>query len=253
MFRTLVINIPIAVSGTSFNSLPFYLEKGVRIIAWEFTTPDYTVARTTTVSVLSAAGRTLGTGDAINEASASVKIFGYDTAPPVFSGFYLNATLAGAAGGSVAYSMNVILYVEDSNDKALMIPSGLITAISFQAKQALLSQAAPVQNTWYTILDTAYCAKLFGIAVSVADTGETLEVRMTVDGATVSGSQAALAGTAYKALPYTTPTGLYLLMSTSSLINGNETEGRSVKVEVRKTTAAGTGTITGCVNYGQRG
>jgi hypothetical protein len=254
MFSVLEIPIAIAVSGTSFNSDPVYIPEGVRVLGWEFTTPDYTVARTTTMSIVSAAGRTLVSGSAINEATASVKLCDETEAPAVFSGFYLNAALSGAAGGTDPYTMSVILYVETGDSGALMIPSGLVAAMSFQTQaDALLSQATPVQNTWYTILDTVHYAKLFGIAIAVATTGETLEVRLTVDGNVYTGSQVAVADTAYKANPYTAPTGTYLLMTTSSIQNSNELEGRSLKVEVRKTTAAGTGTITGCVTYAQRG
>jgi len=40
---------------------------------------------------------------------------------------------------------------------------------------ATLTQAAPVQNTWYTILDTIANGRLIGVYFKVADTGEDLQ------------------------------------------------------------------------------
>lgn len=119
---------------------------------------------------------------------------------------------------------------------------------------AELNQAAPVQNTWYTILEQSNC-RLYRVAVNIEDTNETLEVRFTVDDQT------------------TTPVGVacnhsttYHVYISADAINRNiltnlDTsaanirfafliEGKNVKVEVRKTTAAGAGNLTGVALYG---
>jgi hypothetical protein len=254
MFNILPVTISIAVAGLTHDSDVVSIPEGLRVIGWEFTTPDYTNAVTTTLSVLSATGRSMVSGSAINEATASVKLCSESEAPPIFSGFKLRATVSGATGGATAYTMVVLLYVQTGDDKALLIPSGVVTSMSFEHKDAaLLDQATPVQNTWYTVLDTVHNVKVFGIAAGIADTGETIEVRVTVDGGTVTGSQAAVAGTSYRVHPYLLMTGLTLTFSSSVLINSNMCEARSFKVEARKTTANGTGNLKASVCYEQRG
>lgn len=119
---------------------------------------------------------------------------------------------------------------------------------------AVLNQAAPVQNTWYTILDTTKNAVLYLILVLVADTDETLECRITVDGNALVDSIAATADTVYcMKLDSTTITGdTYVLHVTAgNVMEQSAMEGRSVKVEVRKTTATGAGNLKGRVVYGK--
>lgn len=254
MFKIIPVDISIAVAELTHDSDVVKIPDGVRICGWEFTTPNYENAVTTTLSVISAAGRTLVSGSAINEATASVKLCAENEAAPVFSGFKLRATVSGVTGGATPYTMSVILYVATGDDKALMIPSNFVTTASFAHKEvALLDQAAPVQNTWYTVLDTVYNVKVFGMAIKVADTGETVEVKITVDGHTITGSGAANANTDYKVLINTLSTGNAIILSSSALINANQLEGRSFKVEVRKTTAAGAGNLLASVSHCQRG
>lgn len=120
---------------------------------------------------------------------------------------------------------------------------------------ANLIQAAPVQNTWYTVLDTKKNVKIYGISMCILTTGETLEMRITIDGQPSTLSYACIADTDYSIYklfaPNTTSfdvaTGLYLACYTSPL------EAKSVKVEIRKTTAAGAGDLLGHVTYGKRG
>lgn len=122
---------------------------------------------------------------------------------------------------------------------------------------ATLTQAAPVQNTYYTILDTVLDARIYAIGVRIQDTGETLQVRLTIDGLVIeSAAVACVAGQNNlividnDCLPamneYTITTGINSYASYSQLL----VEGRSVKIEVRKTTAAGAGTLYGRVQYG---
>lgn len=121
---------------------------------------------------------------------------------------------------------------------------------------ATLNQAAPVQNTWYTILDTTLYCRVWRIAVNVEDTNETLEVRITIDGEVIPSD-------GYNA---THSTDYHIVLMPDAINRTDEIEftsetrmeyaqgflieGHSVKVEVRKTTAAGVGNLTGIVMYG---
>jgi len=109
---------------------------------------------------------------------------------------------------------------------------------------ALLSQITPVQNTWYTVLATKINARLLQIACKVATTGETLEVRIVIDGITITASLAATAGTLYYYDLTISDTGLSASLVTAQPAKPFIIEGRNVQVQIRKTTAAGTGTIT---------
>lgn len=112
------------------------------------------------------------------------------------------------------------------------------------------SQAAPVQNTWYTALDTTLNVNLISVGIQVADTNETLESRLTIDGVVYSGTtQAAVAGTRYYL--FLLPGYSQWKMGTTNLTCGYYTPlmSRSIKIEYRKTTAAGAGTISGVVVY----
>ena len=59
-------------------------------------------------------------------------------------------------------------------------PSG-VAMFEYQAP-AVLNQAAPVQNTWYTILDTTPNVRIYDIVINVEDVDESLDVRVTIDG-----------------------------------------------------------------------
>lgn len=125
---------------------------------------------------------------------------------------------------------------------------------------ATLVQVAPVQNTWYDILETTTNIRLYGVSVEVLTTGETLEVRLIIDGVTYTASVAAVAGTDYHLYmnwdPTVTVTGLstnpclvVAIGGPSGNYRGIFLDGRSVRVSVRKTTANGAGTINGLVQY----
>lgn len=113
---------------------------------------------------------------------------------------------------------------------------------------ATLSQAAPVQNTYYTILDTSKNVKVYIIACSVADTGETLQVTITIDGQTYTGSQAAVAGTLYSCF-IGRDGAIGFASGNQNVALYAPLTARSLKVQIKKTTAAGAGTITGRVIY----
>ena len=117
---------------------------------------------------------------------------------------------------------------------------------------AHLAQENPVQNTWYTVLDVTRDCKVYAVTVLVWTTNETLEVRVTIDGQVLVGSIAASHTTYYYVH--------HQLYAAALAIDGNvfllgkyaPIEGRNVKVEVRKTTAAGSGILECRVNHAKR-
>jgi len=117
---------------------------------------------------------------------------------------------------------------------------------------ATLSQANPVQNQWYTVLDVKKGVKVYSVVILVWTASETLEVRVTIDGQVLVGSVEATHTTYYYVHHK-----LYAAAASALAIDGNifllghypPLEGREVKVEVRKTTAAGTGTLDARVVY----
>ena len=117
---------------------------------------------------------------------------------------------------------------------------------------ATLSQANPVQNQFYTVLDSKKRCRVYVVTVLVWTTGETLEVRITVDGQVLTGTVNASATTYYYV--HHQLYGSALIVDGNILLLGHYSflEGREVKVEVRKTTAAGTGTLEARVVYAKR-
>lgn len=131
-----------------------------------------------------------------------------------------------------------------------------ITAINIGPQMqapAALSQATPVQNTYYTIINTTGKIRCIAIIVNVGTTGETLELAGTIDGIAfdVTGL-AATAGANYGYRIYETA-GSFNLIATSANPGGLTLpfifECRQLLVQVRKTTANGTGTLLGKVIY----
>jgi len=116
---------------------------------------------------------------------------------------------------------------------------------------ATIDQAAPVQNTWYTVLDTTTFVRILAILAYVDVANETIEVRLTIDGQTLTGSQAALAGTSYcYGLQYQSNSLNTITAGVNiPVMNYCFLEGKSVKVEVRKTTALGAGNLHCLVTY----
>lgn len=118
---------------------------------------------------------------------------------------------------------------------------------------ATLNQAAPVQNTWYDILPATAHVRVYKVAVNVEDTNETLEVQAIIDGKTIAADdQACTHSTNYNA--YVVPNAIgrvdQIALTTSRVQEAIIFEGRSVQIQVRKTTAAGAGNLTAVVAYG---
>jgi len=137
-----------------------------------------------------------------------------------------------------------------------MKKSSYIPKVFQHQPDAVLNQAGPVQNTWYSILDTLN-ARIYGITVSIATTNETLELRVTLDGVVyTSAGGAVVAGADWEASFYTRHDLRILAISVIGATPKEHNrsflcEGRQVLVEVRKTTVAGAGNLQGCVSYGQ--
>jgi hypothetical protein len=128
------------------------------------------------------------------------------------------------------------------------------TELTFQHQaDATLSQALPSQWAWYTILNTTLNARIISVQMMVADTAEDLQLKVTIDGNVIQVFQAAaVAGTSYVlTLGYG---GFFVLSSATdyTVYKAFLFEARSVKVEVQKLTANGTGTLSGTVIYAKR-
>ena len=122
---------------------------------------------------------------------------------------------------------------------------------------ATLNQAGPVQNQWYTILPTTTNAAIYHICVMVATQAEDLELRITIDGQTIEGGANSAAGADMQCLIFLsaiTLTNKISMVVAASDFNDNQgirLEGRSITVEVRKTSAVGAGNLYGIVSYGK--
>jgi len=95
--------------------------------------------------------------------------------------------------------------------------------------------------------------RIHGINCMVATTGETLAVRITIDGGTArTGAQVAVADTAYYALiNYGIVHGIAYSGAVSEVYRSNSQFDflKSCLIEIRKTTANGAGDITSIVNF----
>lgn len=118
---------------------------------------------------------------------------------------------------------------------------------------ALLDQAAPVQNTYYTILPTTQNINVFGITIRIATTGEDLQVRITIDGQVFTLATAiCVADTNYSVLWFIDGAGVvFYVWAHDARITSFNLQAKSIKVEVRKTTAAGNGNLLGAVAFGK--
>lgn len=112
-------------------------------------------------------------------------------------------------------------------------------------------QENPVQNEWYTILETTN-ARLVNLALAVLTTAETIEFRATVDGVVSTLSQTANVGVSY----YIHNVQTAQAANHFGLSNVNygvyrpfHSEARSYKFEMRKTTNNGNGTFVASAVY----
>jgi hypothetical protein len=118
----------------------------------------------------------------------------------------------------------------------------------YQTK-ASLEQAPPVQNTWYTLLDTITNTELLYIAMTQLNdesAAKSCQVRITVDGQTLTSASVSLNhNTTYYA--YILPYGTLTISSNVFLAHyGYPLISKSVKVEVRLADTAGTNQQLNC-------
>lgn len=129
---------------------------------------------------------------------------------------------------------------EVDGDRLAIIPPEQQPDITFQ-------QLLPVMNTWYTILDTTM-ARIMAFVFRVTAVGETLQLRITIDGQVYIGTRAAAAGTGYWAIVDVVAFIAAVYTSGAILVHRSMVaEGRAVKLEMRKTTAAGAGNLEAVV------
>ena len=112
---------------------------------------------------------------------------------------------------------------------------------------------AGVQNTWYTVLDTTTNVRLYsfvGNQVNNEAAAKDIAIRVTIDGLTLSYAvSSSSGGLRYFIMQPTTEAyyhgNVYTLVGTYVALHG-----RSVKVEIRSTSAAGTNQhLYGYVRY----
>ena len=145
----------------------------------------------------------------------------------------------------------------NNSGNVLPATTSMYDALTLQLQTAAqLSQTSPAQNTYYDILAVTKNVMPLIVSCAVATTGETLQVRVIIDGRTLTASIAASAGTTYYASLINNGGALSLqLSSTAAVFNTaitNVREFRSVQISVEKTTNSGSGTITGTVEYMKR-
>ena len=113
------------------------------------------------------------------------------------------------------------------------------------------SQASPVQNTWYTVFEKNNCA-IRASEFAVATIGEDLEVKMTIDGGTARTAAASAAATVKYHL--TRYEGAVRLTSASPEAYRGEFhwQGKHIKIEMRKTSANSTGTLSARIKWAKK-
>jgi len=119
-----------------------------------------------------------------------------------------------------------------------------------QVVPVVMTQAAPVQNTWYTVLSATSNVVLNFIAFDVAVANETIEVEIIYDGVTQVVSFAATAATYYMIVLCPSWVAGKFATSTFSISGIVQLNMGSLAVRIRKTTAAGAGNLRCKVDYG---
>lgn len=115
--------------------------------------------------------------------------------------------------------------------------------------------ATVVQDTWYDILPATDNVMIYRVGVGVATTGENLECQFIVDGETI-GAMASVGcalNTDYEAVLVPRAINRNDNIQIIARRDFNEPmllEGKSVQVQVRKTTNNGNGNLCGIVMYG---
>jgi len=108
-----------------------------------------------------------------------------------------------------------------------------------------------VQNTWYTILPTTEDVRILEMMFQLTGFAETIEYELTVDGSTRVGTEACIVLPAeyYPIVGYRYPDANLLKFRTvdRNAALYQAVEGHSVRIRMRKTTAAGATTVQAVV------
>ncbi len=119
---------------------------------------------------------------------------------------------------------------------------------------ATLNQPLPNQNEWYTLASITN-GIIYEASVNVEDANETIEAKYTIDGVVWGvGSIAATHSTKYYCRFQADGVNRIARIDISLTwlsTRASEFQGKTVLIEVRKTTANGAGNLTGCVVHGK--
>jgi len=118
---------------------------------------------------------------------------------------------------------------------------------------ATLNQEAPVRNVWYTVLETTERCRVYAFCAAVEDTDETVVMRVTIDDVEWGGAFNFTHSTNYYAYKYSqgiVGTAYWYLKGTETTHQTFIVDGKSVKIEIRKTTDAGVGNLKAICEYG---
>lgn len=121
---------------------------------------------------------------------------------------------------------------------------------------ALLDQQPPVQNTWYTILNTTEDAEIYYVIVRQNNgdvAAKDLEIRVTADGVVRTSAFAGCGNDAFKYVYTISWAGDFTVDDFHKNFGGySSIKAQSIKIEVRITSALGANQrLRGIVVYGQ--
>jgi hypothetical protein len=139
---------------------------------------------------------------------------------------------------------------------ASMAASAIIPQVKYMFQHqpdAVLNQANPVQNTWYTVLPATDDVRIITIIGVVQTADETIEGRLTIDGVVIQILPINFTfGTVYEAYN-SSPYNAFFTWNAPP-VSGYRSfliEGQNVKFEIRKTTAAGAGALFSRIKWAQ--
>ncbi len=144
------------------------------------------------------------------------------------------------------------IMIQYANSDVDIVHGGRLGIFEQQAP-ATLNKAVPVQNTWNQLLPATESCRVYALGINIEDANETLQVRITIDGIISTFIDI----TATHSTPYfirremnaITRTAGYA-EQTTPVMTAFLCEGKSVSIEIRKTTAAGAGNLTAICEYG---
>lgn len=136
-----------------------------------------------------------------------------------------------------------------------VMPALIDDNATFEHQEPAEYSDVAVQNEWNTVLDTTANARILMIYVTMVTADEDIAIKVTIDGRTLEMTAETLThDTDYVAvLTGEAEPAMFTFKDFTALpVPPLMLEGRSVKVEVRKTTANGANTLTCRVHYAKR-